>query len=192
MSQDGPILRKRQHSPLIVFDLGGVIVRICRSIKEAGDRCGISVREEDITPERRAERRAIHARYERGQITCDEFFAAIAQTTGGRFSPDQFRAMHLAWIIDEYPGVSRLIDDLHAAGFPTGVLSNTNASHWAQMQPIPDARGVIQPPNFPRPQSPPTSTPPISSVSPSPTRRSTTSSPGAPASHRNGSSSSTT
>ncbi|HMN40757.1 MAG TPA: HAD family phosphatase [Phycisphaerales bacterium] len=141
--------------PLIVFDLGGVIVRICRSLKEAGERCGIDVRDEDITPDKRAERRAIHAHYERGRLTCDAFFTAIAQTTGGRYTPAQFRAMHEAWIIDEYPGVSQLIDDLHAANIPTGVLSNTNASHWAQMQPTPDpAPGRVIAPKFPTPSKP--------------------------------------
>ncbi len=139
---------------VVVFDLGGVVVRICRSIKEAGDRCGIAVREEDITPARRAERRAIHAEYERGRMGCDEFFVAIARTTGGRFTPEQFRAMHLAWIIDEYAGVSQLIDDLHGAGVETGVLSNTNASHWAQMQPMPDARGDVIAPKFATPAKP--------------------------------------
>ncbi len=139
---------------LVVFDLGGVVVRICRSIKEAGDRCGIAVREEDITPERRAERRAIHALYERGRLTCDEFFVAIAKTTGDRFTPQQFRAMHEAWIIEEYPGVSELIDDLHAAGIQTGVLSNTNASHWAQMQPVVRADGGVNAPKFPTPAKP--------------------------------------
>lgn len=119
---------------IVVLDLGGVVVRICRSLKEAGERCGIDVRDEDITPERRAERRAIHAEYERGRMGCEEFFVAIARTTGGKYTPEQFRAMHMHWIIDEYAGVSELIDDLHAAGIATGVLSNTNASHWGQMQ----------------------------------------------------------
>jgi putative hydrolase of the HAD superfamily len=140
----------KSNIPLVTFDLGGVIVRICRSIKEAGDRCGIQVRDEDITPERRAERRAVHYRYERGQIPCDEFFHAIAATTGGRYTPEQFRALHEAWIIDEYPGVSQLIDDLHAKGIATGVLSNTNHSHWAlQMQPRTDASGRQIPSRFP-------------------------------------------
>lgn len=137
-------------NPLIVFDLGGVIVRICRSIKEAGDRCGIVVRDEDIAPQHRAARRAIHARYERGQIECDEFFALISRTTDGRYTPEQFRAMHEAWIIDEYPGVSELIDDLHARGIATGVLSNTNHIHWTlQMQARVGARGEPLPPKFP-------------------------------------------
>jgi glucose-1-phosphatase len=134
---------------IVVFDLGGVVVRICRSIKEAGERCGVAVRDEDITPEKRSERRAIHAQYERGRIGCDEFFVAIARTTGGKYTPEQFRAMHMNWIIEEYPGVAELIDDLHAAGVSTGVLSNTNASHWGQMQGSIDARGQVIAPKFP-------------------------------------------
>ena len=62
--------------------------------------------------------------------------------------------MHEAWIIEEYPGVSELIDHLHAAGISTGVLSNTNASHWAQMQPTPGPMGGIVPPKFPTPAMP--------------------------------------
>ncbi len=118
---------------LVVFDLGGVVVRICRSIKEAGNRVGIDVADEDVTPEHRAQRRAIHREYELGRLTCDEFFEAISRTTLGRYSPEQFRAMHEHWIIGEYAGVAELIDDLHAAGLHTGILSNTNASHWAIM-----------------------------------------------------------
>ncbi|HVU62811.1 MAG TPA: HAD family phosphatase [Phycisphaerales bacterium] len=149
-SHQADIPRPPSGAPLVTFDLGGVIVRICRSIKEAGDRCGIEVRPEDITPDHRAARRAIHARYERGQITCDEFFTLIARTTSGRFTPEQFRAIHEAWIIDEYPGVGTLIDDLNARGIPTGVLSNTNHIHWSlQMQPRPAADGRTIPSKFP-------------------------------------------
>ncbi len=133
---------------MVVFDLGGVVVRICRSLKEAGARCGIDVADGDITPERRAERRAIHAEYERGRLGCEEFFVAIAQTTGGKYTPEQFRLMHMSWIIEEYAGVRELIDDLHAAGVQTGVLSNTNASHWGQMQGV-ATDGSATAPKFP-------------------------------------------
>lgn len=117
---------------MVVFDLGGVIVRICRSIVEAGARAGIAVPADELTAEKRAARKAIHAEYERGRITCDEFFPRISATTGGRVSAEQMRLIHDAWLIDEYAGVSELIDDLHAAGVETGVLSNTNAWHWGR------------------------------------------------------------
>lgn len=121
---------------IVVFDLGGVVVRICRSIQEAGRRVGIEIPDEDITPEKRTERKRVHAEYERGLLACDAFFERIALTTSGKYTPAQFRLMHEHWIIEEYPGVNRLIHDLHARGLETGVLSNTNASHWAQMQPM--------------------------------------------------------
>ena len=139
---------------IVVFDLGGVVVRICRSIQEAGRLVGIEIPDSDITSDKRAERKAIHFQYERGRLSCDQFFAAIAQTTGGKYTPEQFRAMHEAWIVGEYPGVAALIDDIHEAGLDTGVLSNTNASHWAQMQPVPSATGRITPPRFPTPAKP--------------------------------------
>lgn len=125
---------EKLDASIVVFDLGGVVVRICRSLKEAGDRCGIEVLEEDIAPARRVERRAIHGEYERGRMGCEEFFVAISKTTGGKYTAEQFRVMHMNWIVEEYAGVGELIDELHAKGVATGVLSNTNASHWGLMQ----------------------------------------------------------
>lgn len=139
---------------IVVFDLGGVVVRICRSIQEAGRLIGLDIPDADITPDRRAERKAIHYQYERGRLTCDEFFVAIARTTGGKYTPDQFRAMHEVWITGEYPGVAALIDDLHARRIDTGILSNTNASHWAQMQHTPGPDGRPTAPKFPTPTKP--------------------------------------
>lgn len=138
------------ESPIrtVVFDLGGVVVRICRSVQEAGERAGIAIPDEELVPERRAARKAVHARYERGELSCDDFFVALAQTTSFRISPEQYREIHERWLIDEYAGVGTLIDDLHLAGLSTGVLSNTNASHWRQL--VGDAsRGVS--PRFPTP-----------------------------------------
>lgn len=118
---------------IVVFDLGGVVVRICRSIAEAAARVNLPVDPILAQPEYIAQRRALHRDYERGMMTCDDFFERIAATTRGMYTPAQFRAIHEAWIIDEYAGVGTLIDDLHRANMPTGALSNTNAAHWAQM-----------------------------------------------------------
>lgn len=118
---------------IVVFDLGGVVVRICRSIAEAAARVQLPVDPVLAQPEYIAQRRALHRDYERGLLSCDEFFDRIAATTRGMYSTAQFRAIHEAWIIDEYAGVGDLIDDLHRTNMPTGALSNTNAAHWAQM-----------------------------------------------------------
>lgn len=143
--------RPHPNTPtLIVFDLGGVVVRICRSWKEACAAAGIEYREafdrQGTDPAAHAARRALVRKYETGDLDSDAFIHAVAQATAGLYSPAEFRAIHDAWILHEYPGVDRLIDDLHRQGLSTGVLSNTNALHWQQLAPHPAAA-----PKFPTP-----------------------------------------
>lgn len=115
---------------IIVFDLGGVMVRICRSWKEACERTGIPFHDLTATPENIAQRKAIVKKHEVGRLADHEYFAQIAATTAGLYTPEQVRTIHHHWTIGEYPGVGALVDDLHNAGLATGVLSNTNAHHW--------------------------------------------------------------
>ncbi|QOJ01945.1 MAG: HAD-IA family hydrolase [Phycisphaeraceae bacterium] len=67
---------------------------------------------------------------------------------GGLYSPDEVERVHHAWLIGEYPGAGRLIDDLHAAGHATALLSNTNHAHWVRQQPSTDSTGRLLP-HFP-------------------------------------------
>lgn len=120
---------------MVVFDLGGVVVRICRTWAEACAAAGIPDRDPDgtrLSPQVGDRKQFLHA-YETGRIDCETFFAGIARTTRDLYTVDEFRRIHDAWILDEYPGVAMLIDDLHAAGIATGVLSNTNHRHWIQL-----------------------------------------------------------
>ncbi len=117
----------------VVFDLGGVLVRICRTWQEACARAGVHSHDDLATPEMIAARRPLRDAYETGRLSCDEFFAAVAATTDGRVSPWEFRRVHEAWVIGEYPGVRDLIAAIHRAGLSTGVLSNTNHSHWQDL-----------------------------------------------------------
>ncbi len=118
---------------LVVFDLGGVVVRICRSWKEACAVAGLRYDERAVAPEAVAARKAIVHRHEVGGMTCQEYFEALAATTAGVHTPEEIQRLHDLWITAEYEGVDRLIHDLHAAGLETGVLSNTNAWHWRQL-----------------------------------------------------------
>lgn len=118
---------------LVVFDLGGVVVRICRSWQEACRAAGVEHRAGIDTPRVQSDRREVVRRFERGEIGSDEFFARIAAATGGLYQPDEVRRVHAAWLIDEYPGVDALVDELHAVGVETGILSNTNHAHWEIM-----------------------------------------------------------
>ncbi|MBX3357069.1 MAG: HAD family hydrolase [Phycisphaeraceae bacterium] len=127
----------RPRVGLVVFDLGGVIVRICRSWAEACQAAGVPVRgtEDFGTPEMVAARRELAGAYQMGRIQTDEFFPRIAAATGGHYTAEEVRRVHDAWTLDEYPGVGELIIALKRAGVPTGVLSNTNHAHWVRLAP---------------------------------------------------------
>lgn len=38
--------------------------------------------------------------------------------------------VHQSILLDEFPGVQSVVEDLHAAGFETAALSNNNPIHW--------------------------------------------------------------
>jgi glucose-1-phosphatase len=116
---------------IVCFDWGGVIIRICRSWEQGCALAGVPNHPQLLVPDRRAQRVKLAEEYQRGELACEEFFSALADTTEGLLTPEQVRSVHDAWLIDEYPGVGSLVDSLNArAGVTTAMLSNTNESHW--------------------------------------------------------------
>lgn len=132
---------------LVVFDLGGVIVRICRSWAEGCRVAGVPVRAEEQmgTQEMIARRRELARAYQEGRIDCEEYFRRVAESTDGLYTPDEIRRVHDAWTMDEYPGVNALVRALKGAGVATGVLSNTNHAHWMRLAPPPHVEAVEYP-----------------------------------------------
>jgi HAD superfamily hydrolase (TIGR01509 family) len=114
---------------LVVFDWGGVLIRICRSLAEACERVGLPSREVAAHPELRVSRQELSGRYQLGLMDDDAYFAAAAERTNGAYTEQEIRAIHDAWLIGEYEGAGDLVDELHAAGVVTALLSNTNAAH---------------------------------------------------------------
>ncbi len=132
---------------LVVFDWGGVLLRIVRSFPEGIERAQLPMRGDAAAHEGAREKRAqVAGGYQRGQLSCDEFFDRLAEQTLGHYTPDELRRVHHAWLIEEYPGASALVEELHATpGVETALLSNTNAGHWTRHQPGPDGTA----PDFP-------------------------------------------
>jgi len=115
---------------MVVFDLGGVLVRICRSWQEACAAAGEPYFELVRSEEQMAKRKALTKLHEAGQVRCEAFFEQLAETTAGLYSVAQVRRVHEAWLLALYPGVAELIEEIHRSGLATGVLSNTNRAHW--------------------------------------------------------------
>ena len=78
-------------------------------------------------------------------MRCEEFFERLGATAPGLYTTDEVRRVHDAWTLEEYPGAGGLIERLHAAGVGTGVLSNTNHSHWARLAPSSSQSALLSP-----------------------------------------------
>lgn len=125
-----------QHDTIVVFDWGGVILRIVRSFEEACHRAGLPVHAEAIAPHLSQHRAALAHEFQKGTVSEAEFYDQIARHTAGKYTSQDFQRIHDAWLIAEYPGVATLIHDIHAAGrAATGLLSNTNQRHWVRHLP---------------------------------------------------------
>jgi putative hydrolase of the HAD superfamily len=116
---------------LVCFDLGGVLVRIRTDWAERCRALGLDVRGSAASEITERARRSITEAHMLGQIGIDGWVREVGLTLGGLYTPREIRALHEAIMIDEYPGVGALIDDLHRAGITTACLSNTNEAHWA-------------------------------------------------------------
>jgi len=130
---------------LICFDLGGVIVRICRTWEEACVRAGVPLRALERLESSRGLRSAVVLDHQTGRIDDETFALRLSAALDGAYTPAEVMAVHRAWVIEEYPGVSAAIDRLHDAGLETAALSNTNPAHWEQIRQWPALRRIQRP-----------------------------------------------
>jgi len=119
---------------VVCFDWGGVILRICRGFPEGVAAAGLELRVGADDPDLYDVRRAHSLDYQRGAMSEQDFFRSVSDSFRGLYSPEEIAAIHDAWLLEEYEGVAELVDELHAHGRTTGMLSNTNARHWARRE----------------------------------------------------------
>ena len=130
---------------LICFDLGGVIIRHCRTWAEGCAAAGLPLHAECDTPEASAARKRLSAAMTQGQLDQDEFYRRMSETTRPhpraepRYTPDHVRAIHHTWLGQEYEGVHAVVGELIrgpvARGHVrAGILSNTNPAHWSRIE----------------------------------------------------------
>lgn len=120
----------QQSCQIVVFDLGGVLARICHSWEEAAATAGIATR---LDPSDRTPLTVvpIFDAYQAGAVELSEYLEGIAKWLG--VSPDEALAIHNHILVEPYPGTDELVEEIEAAGLLTGCLSNTNAPHWEEL-----------------------------------------------------------
>ena len=122
---------------VICFDIGGVIVRICRSWEEGCRAAGVQLRSADLHEAIAPARHELVERYQTGRIDTPAYFRLLRDLHDRAYSAREIEAVHHAWLIEQYAGVQSLVDAIHAAGLVTAALSNTNSAHWSRMNEFP-------------------------------------------------------
>jgi len=115
---------------LVVFDLGGVLVRIARDWAEAHALADLPPHPIVEDPAFHAGTRVVAAAHQSGAVTPEQWAVEVARRSDGAYTKEQAFAVLDAWIIGEYLGVDAVFDALDAAEVSTAVLSNTNPRHW--------------------------------------------------------------
>lgn len=120
----------------VCFDWGGVILRICRTFEEGVRAAGLEARAGTDSPELRAKRRQLANDFQVGRLDRAAFLTQISRAMDHAYTAEEFERIHDAWLIEEYPGVDRLIAELNEIPvIQTAMLSNTNELHWARQSP---------------------------------------------------------
>ena len=119
---------------LVCFDLGGVVIRICHTWKEACDRAGLPYYiQADCIALKQARETIINA-HMRGEYEDGTFFQRLAERSAGCYTAEDIRRIHEAWLIDVFPGMEDTVAEINKLPtVETACLSNTNAEHWRQM-----------------------------------------------------------
>jgi putative hydrolase of the HAD superfamily len=127
-----------QSSPehVVCFDLGGVLVRICRSWDEACVQAQLPYRTPELLGSEayRLRRRDVVERYQRGALVCEAYYAELSDAVGGAYTTAEVEQIHAVWTLQEYPGALELVRALNRIPtVATACLSNTNAAHWRRL-----------------------------------------------------------
>ena len=114
----------------VCFDFGGVLVRIARSWEEACTRAGLEPA--TLAGPKADMVRAVGpaADLQTGSIEFEEFIERSHEEGSNKPDRAQLRAVHAAWLIEEFPEMDQIIDRLNDLDIHTASLSNTDAEHW--------------------------------------------------------------
>lgn len=114
---------------VVLFDLGGVVFTFdwARAIHHWSACSGLGP---DVI-EARFPRHGDYERFERGELTADEYFAILDHELGTGIGNEQIAHGWNAIFGDLIPGITEAIAAVKASPYRIAALSNTNAAHAA-------------------------------------------------------------
>ncbi|WP_432800122.1 HAD family hydrolase [Poriferisphaera sp. WC338] len=116
---------------LVCFDLGGVMVRLCRGWRHACEKAGVDVPTKIDDADALLHMRDAVVQNEIGVMGQDVFLDEVGWLFD--MSRHDLQAASDAYLDGMYDGICDLINAVKAAGVKTACLSNTNENHWRIM-----------------------------------------------------------
>ena len=127
---------------LVLFDLGGVVVRICRSFEEAALVAGVPLRDRTAFERGREALGRVVAANELGLVPSGDVHRRMCEAIDGLYAAHEIAAIHCAVLREEYPGMAALVAALGDSGVTTACLSNTDPLHWEVLETLPALRAM--------------------------------------------------
>jgi len=134
----------RHPVSIVCVDLGGVVVRIRRSLAETLHAVGVPgylLEAIEVGEMRRL--RELNARHQRGELAWERWLDEAHGVLSRHIDRDTIAQSHDAILVGEYPGVARALGAIRRAGARTACLSNTDDRHWISLLQLP-AMGEIE------------------------------------------------
>jgi HAD superfamily hydrolase (TIGR01509 family) len=134
--------RGTKATRLVLFDIGGVVVRICRSFEEATLAAGVPLRDRTSFERTREALGRVLAANELGLVPPGEAHRRMSEAIDGLYAAHEIAAIHAAVLRDEYAGMAAIVAALGDSGVETACLSNTDPLHWEVLETMPALRAL--------------------------------------------------
>ena len=118
---------------LVVFDLGGVLVKAVDSWLDGHQLAGLPFAPPDAPAFE--VRLAEMPRRDTGSVNSEQYYELFSGASGGVYTVLDAELISDAALIGEYRGIDSVFDMLDTAGVESAALSNTNDAHWGRMFP---------------------------------------------------------
>ena len=118
---------------LVVFDLGGVLVRIRRGFESCARAAGIPWERGPLSESESQAFNQLMGRYQAGYLELADFSRDVAALMGDTVTATQIERMHDAILVGPYEGAAGVLERLMGRGVAVAILSNTCGAHWAHL-----------------------------------------------------------
>ena len=116
---------------VVCFDVGGVLIKITQNWHEAAAYAKVPILS-DIAPDAHLLDAPFFDAYQAGSINDEQYIHELAAYLGN-IPLESAERVHNHIMMEPYPFVDQIVNQLNEQGFVTACLSNTNEPHWHDM-----------------------------------------------------------